>query len=61
MDPERITLLGHSEGTQVALDYAATDSAIHALVLLGFAGENLKSILDWQIFRTLSELAPKLK
>ncbi|MBI4041041.1 MAG: hypothetical protein HY390_04135 [Deltaproteobacteria bacterium] len=51
VDKNRIYLLGHSEGTQIAVDYAAHHSGILGLILLGYSGEDMASILDWQLFR----------
>jgi uncharacterized protein len=51
IDTNRIYILGHSEGTQVAVDYAATDSHIAGLILLGYFGEDVETILDWQLFK----------
>jgi pimeloyl-ACP methyl ester carboxylesterase len=51
VDPTRIYVLGHSEGTQVAVDYAANDPSIAGVILLGYAGEDLATIVDWQLFK----------
>ena len=51
VDPDRIYLLGHSEGTQVAIDVVAIHAKIRGLILLGFWGENPATTLDWQFFR----------
>jgi pimeloyl-ACP methyl ester carboxylesterase len=52
VDPRRIILLGHSEGTQLVVDFASEhpDAAV-ALILVGFSGESLATTLDWQLFR----------
>lgn len=50
VDPDKIYLLGHSEGTQVAVDYAAMDSRVKGIILLGYLGVDLATILDWQLF-----------
>jgi len=50
IDSSRIYLLGHSEGTQVAVD-VAKDQKLKGLVLLGYSGEDLTTILRWQIFQ----------
>lgn len=52
VDPRRISILGHSEGTQVAIDFATRNpSLVKTLILVGFAGENLAETVDWQLFR----------
>jgi pimeloyl-ACP methyl ester carboxylesterase len=51
VDPHRIFILGHSEGTQVAVDYAKSDSSIAGLILLGYSGEDMATTMDWQLFR----------
>ena len=59
-DPSRIYLLGHSEGTQVAADYAMMfPQKIRGLLLLGYADDSLGEILDWQLFRRTSEMLLK--
>ncbi len=49
VDRERIYILGHSEGTQLAVD-AATDRKIKGLILLGYSGEDLLTTVSWQMF-----------
>lgn len=57
VDPNRIYVLGHSEGTQVAADYAKQfPSDLHGIILVGFAGENLATIADWQLFKRYIDL-----
>jgi pimeloyl-ACP methyl ester carboxylesterase len=52
IDTSRIAVLGHSEGTQVAVDFASQNpSAVNALILVGYSGENLATTVDWQFFR----------
>lgn len=51
VDRERIWILGHSEGTQIAVDYAKSHSQPAGLILLGYSGEDVKTIVDWQIYR----------
>lgn len=52
VDKSRIYVLGHSEGTQVAVDYARQNpSHVKGLLLVGFLGENLATTIDWQLFR----------
>ncbi len=47
--PDRVWVLGHSEGTQVAVDFATTLVPLEGLILLGFSGEDLKTTLEWQL------------
>jgi pimeloyl-ACP methyl ester carboxylesterase len=57
VDPNRIYVLGHSEGTQVAADFASQEpSSIHGIILVGFSGENLATTVDWQLFRRSIDL-----
>ncbi|MBK9321629.1 MAG: dienelactone hydrolase family protein [Bdellovibrionaceae bacterium] len=49
VDSNRIYILGHSEGTQIASDYAKRDSSIAGYILLGYSGQNIKKILEWQM------------
>jgi len=51
VDSEHIYLLGHSEGTQLAIDTVKTERGVRGLILLGFAGEDVATILEWQLFR----------
>ncbi len=51
VDPERIYLLGHSEGTQMAVDVAAEEKELRGIILLGYAGVDIAETLDWQLFR----------
>jgi len=53
VDPDRIYILGHSEGTDVAIDYALSDSRIAGLILLGFSGEDIKTVVEWQLIDRL--------
>ena len=55
-DTTKIYVLGHSEGTQVVVDYAHTDSNLKGVFLLGYAGEDTATILDWQLFHRPFEL-----
>lgn len=59
VDKGRIFLLGHSEGAHVAVDYAASDPSLAGLILLGYSGENLKTIVDWQLFHRNIDLFVK--
>ena len=62
VDPNNIYVLGHSEGTQVAVDYAKEDPRVKGIILLGFSGQSLGKIVDWQQHRRLIEyyIAPVL-
>jgi pimeloyl-ACP methyl ester carboxylesterase len=52
VDSARISLLGHSEGTQVAVDLAHRyPTLVKNLILLGFSGENLATTIDWQVYQ----------
>lgn len=51
VDPKRVFVLGHSEGTRVAVDYAAKDRDLAGLILLGYSGEDIKTTLDWQLYQ----------
>jgi len=51
VDPKRIYLLGHSEGTQVAVDCAALDSRVKGIILLGYMGADMETVLDWQFYK----------
>ncbi len=52
VNPGRIIVLAHSEGTQVAVDFAQQNPYdISDFILVGFSGENLAVTLDWQLFR----------
>src|SRR3989338_4866878 len=55
VDKNRIYLLWHSEGTQVVVDYAAKNVGIVGLILLGYSGEDMASVLDWQLFKRAIE------
>lgn len=50
VDPSKIYLLGHSEGTQISVDYAALDPRVKGIILLGYFGASPANILDWQLF-----------
>lgn len=52
VDTQKIVLLGHSEGTQVIGDYLIQGAQnIHAALLLGYTGESMREIVDWQFHR----------
>jgi pimeloyl-ACP methyl ester carboxylesterase len=49
VNSEQIYILGHSQGTQIAVDYASLHkTGIKGLILLGYSGEDYKTILEWQ-------------
>jgi len=57
VDKNRIYILGHSEGTQVAIDLARQNPGlVQGLILVGFSGEPLAEVLDWQLFRRAIDL-----
>lgn len=51
----KIYLLGHSEGTKLAIDYTLSHAdQIEGVILLGYSAENLKKTIEWQLIdRTL--------
>lgn len=52
VDANQISILGHSEGTQVAVDFASQfPDEVKTLLLIGFSGESLATTVDWQLFR----------
>jgi dienelactone hydrolase len=51
VDINKIYLLGHSEGTQVSIDYAAQDQKLKGIILLGFMDNDISTTLDWQLYR----------
>lgn len=50
-----IYLMGHSEGTMVAVDAASSDTTVAGLILLGFTGGPYKSIIEWQMYERIVE------
>ncbi|MGN9908728.1 alpha/beta hydrolase family protein [Phytohabitans sp. LJ34] len=62
VDPARIVLLGHSEGTQVASNLAANPAAAGipepaAVVAMGVVGSNIRELITYQLFgRQLAQL-----
>jgi uncharacterized protein len=61
IDPKRIILLGHSEGTLTAsvIACAADSQSVAGLVLLGVVGRDIKSTLKYQLIdRTVDQLRP---
>ncbi|MBK9293306.1 MAG: alpha/beta hydrolase [Oligoflexia bacterium] len=59
VDSNKIYLLGHSEGTIVASDVAAKHPEIAGVILLGYAGENIASTLQWQVIDRQIEMVIK--
>jgi pimeloyl-ACP methyl ester carboxylesterase len=51
VDVNKIYILGHSEGTQVAIDYAAQYPDIKGLILLGVMDNDIGTTLEWQLGR----------
>ncbi len=58
VDPSRLTLVGHSEGSTLAFWNAAADRHVTAIVSLEGAGRKLSQVLDWQFARTLRRVPP---
>ncbi len=50
VDSEKIILLGHSEGTQVAVDIARLGEKLQALILLGYHGHSIAKTIEFQVF-----------
>lgn len=48
IDPERVAVVGHSEGALVALLVASRDARVRALVLLGAAARSGREVARWQ-------------
>ena len=48
VDNDRIYVLGHSEGTQVATDLAK-DTPLAGMILLAYSGEDLLTTVKWQM------------
>jgi pimeloyl-ACP methyl ester carboxylesterase len=56
VDSKKISLLGHSEGTQVVTDVAKGEgSRISSLILIGFVGESFAATIDWQLYKRILE------
>jgi pimeloyl-ACP methyl ester carboxylesterase len=51
VDPRRIYLLGMSEGSQVAFDYAKKNPSVKGLIFIGYFGEDFSTVFDWQLFQ----------
>ena len=49
VDPNDITLIGHSEGTMIVPRIAAGNSKVKKIVLLGSVAHNLRDVLEFQI------------
>lgn len=58
VDPSRVTLVGHSEGSTLAFWDAARDRHVAAIVSLEGAGRKLSQVLDWQFARALRRVPP---
>ncbi len=58
VDPSLVTLVGHSEGSALALWDAASDRHVTAIVSLEGAGRKLSRVLDWQFARALRRVPP---
>jgi dipeptidyl aminopeptidase/acylaminoacyl peptidase len=56
IEPERIALVGHSEGGSIALMVAASDARIHAIVLMAAMGKTGKEVNLSQQEQALGEL-----
>ncbi len=51
VDPSQIYIMGYSEGSQVTIDYLAIDPSIRGAILLGYAGEDWSTIVEWQLYK----------
>jgi fermentation-respiration switch protein FrsA (DUF1100 family) len=58
VDPRRVTLVGHSEGSSLAFWDAARDRHVAAIVSLEGAGRKLSQVVDWQFARALRRVPP---
>jgi uncharacterized protein len=56
IDPERVALIGHSEGGSIALMVGASDSRIHAIVLMAAMGKTGKEVNLLQQEQGLAEV-----
>ena len=56
IDPERIALVGHSEGGSIAMMVGASDSRIHAIVLMAAMGKTGKEVNLSQQEQALGEM-----
>lgn len=50
VDPNRLAIYGHSQGSQIALQLAATRRDLSLLVLTGTAASSLEDLLEFQLF-----------
>ena len=50
VDPERIYILGHSEGTEVAVELGVKDGKVAGLILLGYSARSLLDTVRWQVY-----------
>jgi pimeloyl-ACP methyl ester carboxylesterase len=51
VDPNRIYVLGHSEGTQVVADYAVTDPKLAGVILFGVVNDSFAVADAYQVFQ----------
>ncbi len=51
VDADRVYILGHSQGTRVAVDYAYIYKDIKGIILLGYVGQDISTNMAWQLFR----------
>ena len=51
VDANKIYILGHAEGAQVAADYAQRDPRVKGLLLLGYYGDDASTLGYWRIFQ----------
>ncbi len=56
VNPRRITLIGHSEGSALALWNADTDTSVASVISLEGAGRKFLRVLDWQLDRSVRRL-----
>ncbi len=50
VDPRRVYVLGHSESTQMVVDYAKTDADLGGVILFGVLNDNFATEDAYQIF-----------
>lgn len=51
VDKNRIYILGHSEGAQVAADFIFSDHRPRGLILLSYFGSSVAKLTEWQLYR----------
>jgi uncharacterized protein len=56
VDPKRITILGHSEGTAIATR-VAIDTKVKNIILMGVVAQNLRDLVYYQYVNLPSEYA----